>query len=1023
MHHKKNRRFGPILLLCFMCLFFISKRALAQKNENKDSEFPNVIYYDANEVIFNRNTSEIELEGDATFLLGKTYISAHKVRIQQQQHLVSAEGNVQLINNKQKATATRIVFDMTTKQMRMDNAQVFSDPSIVDERVSEDTLGLSKAEIAFDSARSVRTSEFEQQLKILRETYINQKNLLGLKPRDAALKQQQEDTKRRYAQVLARMTRTKYQPNAYLAALDEKEKNKLLTRRAAVERFNRDNPNIVNKVANFSPIPGYLKLAAGQIIQKDADTFILNDAIVTSCRCSSFGEPPIYGFSTNSAKIEVGDYVTMQGATLDVFSIPTFYFPWVKISIKNKRETGFLAPSGYVSNNAGQAISVPFFVVLGPHADSTITYQNFSKRGSRFQGEFRTQLSDESLVLLRGEWIQDKAYHEDWLLNNAKVDEQIAQDPANAKKYESYRGKDLKNRWYSENSINASVNDDITLHGKGEFVSDNTYLSDFSTDVNISQTATLFGNTSPTSKRFLTQEFDGEYHGDNVSLSVRGQGVQDLFTDDQRNTPIRVPRVEFTLLPSRYFDTPFVLSNISTAEKVVRPGGNNGAAIPFSQGERLSSTSRVSLPLPDNDYVNAYVAAQATGTQFYFPSTSLNDEQQPYQGYMEYLAHVDMPFYSRLDITSNDQNTVRSIRQDITPFVDFSYLPNVKRSDFFPNTYQLWYQQDAVSSGAYLRFGVSTSWRIKKEVYRPSPGSLERLWKNKDSGVGNTTFFAQAVASEGLNVSSQPEGIFQFSSESQAVHVYEDWARRELEDYDKKVSNDEASENYVWPQDGRYKRVTEFEMVPLSLSLSTNYNFLAEQTARERNANGGPTFNPLYPVTRFGNIVLGLSWNMAPIVNVNGSFNVSYNQVYERIDSASTSIQGALPYGFRVNYYRNIQYDVNPNDPAQFIERTQSAAGISYNPTNWVQFGYQWSESTDPAAPPTDASDGRSYASSYNISFTNLQDCFDLAFLRNKAAGVPERQATYAVGINMKIFGYSMGYSQVGDYLNRKLQD
>lgn len=1021
--HKKNRLFYQMVFIFLACQSLINKKVFPQNGENKNDAIPNIIYYDADQVTFNRNTNEIELEGNATFLLGRTYIYAQRVRVSQQQHLVSAEGNVQLINHKQKATATRIVFDMATKQMRMDNAQIFSDPNIVDETVSEETLGLSKAEIAFDSARTARTSEFEQQLKKLRETFVNQKNLLGLKPHDAVLKQRQEDTKRRYAQVLARMMRTKYQPNAYLAALDEKEKSKLLTRREAVERFNRDNPNIVNKVANFTPVPGYLKLAAGQIIQKDASTFILNDALVTSCRCSSFGEPPIYGFSTNSAKIEMGDYVTMQGATFDVFSVPTFYFPWVKISIKNKRETGFLAPSGYVSNNAGQALTVPFFLVLGPHADATLTYQNFSQRGSRFQGELRTQLSDESQILMRGEWIQDKAYHEDWLANNNKIDAQIAQDPASAARYESYRGKDLQNRWYSENSINTDLSENVTLHGKGEFVSDNTYLSDFSTAVNISQTATLFGNTSPTSKRFLTQELDGEYLGDNVSLSVRGQRMQDLFANDQGNTPIRVPRVEFTLLPSRYFNTPFVLSNISTTEKVIRPGTENGTAIAFSQGERLHSTTRVALPLPDNDYVNAYVAAQATGTQFHFGQTSLSDEQSPGQGYMEYLAHVDMPFYSRLDFASQDQNTVRSVRQDITPFVDFSYLPNVKKSDLFPTTYQLWYQQDAVNSGAYLKFGVSTSWKIKKEVYKAAPESFERLWKSKDSGVGNIAFFTQAVEHEGLNVSSQPESIFQLSSESQASHVYEDWARRELADYEKKIAQDESTENYIWPQGERYKLVTEFEMVPLSLSLSTNYNFLASQTARELNANGGPTFNPLYPVTRFGNIILGVGWNLAPIINVNGGFQVSYNQVYERIDSANASIQGMLPYGFQVSYYRNIQYDANPNDPAQFIERTQSSAGISYNPTNWVQFGYQWSESTDPAAPPTDTSDGRSYASSYNISFTNLQDCFDLAFLRNKAAGVPERQATYAVGINMKLFGYSVGYSQVGDYLNRKLQD
>lgn len=247
----------------------------------------------------------------------------------------------------------------------MDDAQIFSDPEVTDQKVSEETLGLTKAEIAFDKARESRTKEIENELKELREEYINLQNLKSTKKQNKDdIESKIKELTNKYSRLLARLARTQYQPNAILASLPEKVRNKLLERRLAVEKFNRDNPQIAGQISSFSAIKGYVKVAASQIIQKDANTYILNNAIVTPCNCSSFGEPPLYGFSTQNAKIEVGDYITLKDVTLDMFSLPVFYSPWLKFPIKNKRETGFLFPSGYTSNNAGSETSIPFLLSL-----------------------------------------------------------------------------------------------------------------------------------------------------------------------------------------------------------------------------------------------------------------------------------------------------------------------------------------------------------------------------------------------------------------------------------------------------------------------------------------------------------------------------------------------------------------------------------------------------------------------------------------------------------------------------------
>ena len=61
--------------------------------------------------------------------------------------LIAAEGNVHLINNKQKAIASKLFLILYLKQIRMDDALIISDPKETDDKFSEVTLKNPKAEI------------------------------------------------------------------------------------------------------------------------------------------------------------------------------------------------------------------------------------------------------------------------------------------------------------------------------------------------------------------------------------------------------------------------------------------------------------------------------------------------------------------------------------------------------------------------------------------------------------------------------------------------------------------------------------------------------------------------------------------------------------------------------------------------------------------------------------------------------------------------------------------------------------
>jgi len=1040
-----------IINFTFIFPFIFNNISFAQNIQNSN-QLPNWLFYDADEIKINKNSETFSFDGNAIILIGNVYISANKIISQKKIGLITAEGNVNLINNKQKAVASRIVFDINTKQFRMDDAQIFSDPKVTEEKVSEITLGLTKAEIAFEKAKEKRTKEIENDLKSIREEYAKLLNLKNIKKKnDTVYSSQLSELRSKYSRLLARLTRTQFQPNAILAALPEKDREKLIERRQAVEKFNKDNPEMVDQVVNFSAIKGYVKVAASQIVQKDNKTLILNNAIITPCNCSPYNEPPIYGFSTQDANIELDNYITMKDVTFDLFSIPVFYSPWLKFPIKNKRETGLLPPNSYTSTNAGTATTVPLFIVMGPYADSTISYEYFSSSGSQITGEFRFQIEEDSQLRTEAKFIKDKNYQNKWDTNNSNVNNAIAQssDPATQSMYDSFRGSRLQDRWYSGSSINIPILEKAAVKTNAEFVSDNTYLSDYSSNnPNVNPTAAVYGDTSSASRRFLNQELSTEYYGDNITISAQGQTTKDLFAPDASTTPNKTPKIEIDILPDRYFNLPLIFSSNSTFENITRknqqnfipiaqnvfsplgsnqtssyiPGGQKNPNDPYAQGNRVFTSSTVSLPIPANDYVNANISTTAVGTQYYFPDSYPYQDVQPYLGYLIYKAHLDVPLYSSLNLVNEDNSTKGKITQNLVPFVDINHIPSVTRSSNYPNTYQLWYDQDKTVSSSIINFGAMLSWTIEKEEFIESKDPISRLPINEEPGVANLSFFNEIINDNNLNISSNSNEIYQFSSDSNASKIFDLWAKKELDNYYEKISSNEFKQNYVWPSGSYYSKNIIWKMTPLSLSVSAGYNLVADKTANETNSLAGPTVSPV-PAQKYTDIVASATVDLNPLIPVRGVFSTNYNQYYHRINTTSLSVNAELPYGLNISYTNNQQFVIDPTNQNQnsFIKKTQQTAGVTYTPVAWMQFGYQWSENTDPTATNTDLSNGKAYGSSQNITFLNLQNCLDLTIARNKPAGVPENLATYALTLTFRFFGYTQTTPQLGDYINRNL--
>ncbi|MEK6748405.1 MAG: LPS assembly protein LptD [Pseudomonadota bacterium] len=94
---------------------------------------------------------------------------------------------------------------------------------------------------------------------------------------------------------------------------------------------------------------------------------------------------------------------TAQNVSLEIFSIPMLYFPYINFSL-GPRKSGILPPLFANSSQTGLDIALPYYWNIAPDRDATLIPRYMSTRGAQFNGEFR-YLNPENRGLLYAEWL------------------------------------------------------------------------------------------------------------------------------------------------------------------------------------------------------------------------------------------------------------------------------------------------------------------------------------------------------------------------------------------------------------------------------------------------------------------------------------------------------------------------------------------------------------------------------------------------------------------------------------------
>jgi len=129
---------------------------------------------------------------------------------------------------------------------------------------------------------------------------------------------------------------------------------------------------------------------------------ILTKGVYTACMaCSEQGRAPLWQVKAQRVvQNGVTHTIRLEHARFELFGQPIAYVPWIEVPDNTvKRKSGFLFPSVSVSQHLGVGVKVPYYYVISPSMDATISATGFTNQGLLLEGEFRQRLENGTHTL------------------------------------------------------------------------------------------------------------------------------------------------------------------------------------------------------------------------------------------------------------------------------------------------------------------------------------------------------------------------------------------------------------------------------------------------------------------------------------------------------------------------------------------------------------------------------------------------------------------------------------------------
>lgn len=439
--------------------------------------------------------------------------------------------------------------------------------------------------------------------------------------------------------------------------------------------------NIDSKVGEFSDASflveqGSFALTGETVKKLSEDEYELLGSTFTTCQCPDEGEAP-WKLKSSRCFLKQEGHGHAYNASMWLYGMPIAYTPYLLFPVKTERSSGLLAPTYGYSNRDGVQLRLPIFVVIDETQDALFTPFLEAKTRTGAALDYRLAIDDNEKFFLRTLYSDESAREDENGVKSLRgTDTAGIFDPT----IDTDRfGGLMKFNWQADED--ALIPTSIVADGK--YASDNLLVREIDKSGIANYSATYLPSTAVMRNQL----------GDYIDSELSADYTQDLF-GDQDYALQRLPQWQ---LSGQKTIRPFGLNPYGFK----MTGGMTTSVTQFSRlegfdGLRYNATPSLTIPLRyenvvstkfqasvvaneyDMDSITETVPGQAPITESsssltvpklrYDISTSLEKVYQVEKdGWLQSLAALG---------ASNQENTLRRMKNTIEPLVSFQYVPD-----------------------------------------------------------------------------------------------------------------------------------------------------------------------------------------------------------------------------------------------------------------------------------------------------------------------------------------------------------
>ncbi|MDA9951148.1 putative LPS assembly protein LptD [Oligoflexaceae bacterium] len=994
------------LILASRVSYAQSEWTPAEALENSRLDKNPKLFFDAQTTGMSRDGKKQMFSGQVVAIGSGLLITADKVEVDRVKQVMSCSGHVIILTRQQVFIGESIEYQMGTGNFVFNDAIMISNDNKEADKLAKNILGFSVEELAFETRRKQQLKSIDLLKEDLRIEMRNQES----GPVEAA-----DAIVNRYAALLEREDLTNTQENPVLAKMDSRRREIFKSRR---KFWNQSYlpPESRRKTAYFR--------MEGRILERVDDTvFKAQEAVWSPCNCDE-DESPAWGFRADRIEARSGGYVDLYHPVLEIRGIPILYFPFLKLPMKTKRQSGFLMPRFADERASGTIYSQPVYFALNEQSDATLTTDLYENRGTKLGLEYRYQAKRYSQWTLQIEkmrdrlWLDDRAVRKDILVSFDSLPED---ERSQTKKNEMLGAlASPSNTWRGRKSwsVLQILAPRLSFVSTGSILSDHRYIEDltlpdaYKDSFELGHNATYF---SPASARFHLDNRNfylglGSDFGDNVRTNRSFDGFQ---------LPARMKLMSrmYSLIPENslgirgYGQLSLDHRQIMdyNADLKSNIGENQGLGSGYWEQLRFDYTS----PLVSESVVTVSHFAEAEFRKIKHEGLSVEDSHiHSWRTGLRFSLPLDGQSVLPEWLQGNNENHERHLHHLMDWGLTFSVRPVVsRRGPYF--TKQIGANGNSVGPFSYFysdtdvyntNFDDASDEESMMKVHRRIKLDTSHRWRSFLRGWKTLEAKNPKVSSDGAKLSTDTLSYKQ-KAKRELIYALD----RPVEGADDMFG--EIQDDYVW-YINRYRLEDYSSSEHVTFDADISYDFENEKIRNEQKKD--PDFESkddaekeAFLVDSWSELNTDLRVNAASMTLRNINKYNTYTDKFSRM----TFTLGLPPFvRSRVSFGYTISQD--PDSKGVYKQTTEQLMNLTTKVFSHLDLGVSLAKRLREESDPE-------YQTIFRISYTSLEDCWKVDLGRTKSFEKDERDAVYLLQLSVLFLGQERRVGNLGDQVER----